>query len=106
MDQEPAILALKERLIEALGTKVEIIEEESPVGDHQANGEIENAIKEVEKQIRVLKLLVESKDAGRCQGRPPGHGVDSATRRFSFVTVSSVKRREDRLCHTCKVKNW
>ena len=40
---------------------MEIIEEESPVGDHQANGEIENAIKELEKQIRVLKLSVDSK---------------------------------------------
>ena len=48
-DQEPAILAFKERVIEALGSKVEVIEEESPVGDHQANGEIENAIKEFEK---------------------------------------------------------
>ena len=47
-DQEPAIVALRERIIEALGTKVEVIEEESPVGDHQANGEIEDAIKEFE----------------------------------------------------------
>ena len=38
-----------------------MIEEESPVGDHQANGEIENAIKELEKQIRVLKDSVERK---------------------------------------------
>ena len=60
-DQEPAIVALRKRIIEALGTKVEVIEEESPVGDHQANGEIESAIKEYKKQIRVLKLSVESK---------------------------------------------
>ena len=60
-DQEPAITALRERIIEALGKKVEVIEEESPVGDHQANGEIENAIKELEKQIRVLKDSVERK---------------------------------------------
>ena len=60
-DQEPAIVALRERIIEALGTKVEVIEEESPVGDHQAYGGIENAIKEFETQIRVLKLSVESK---------------------------------------------
>ena len=44
-DQEPSIMALKDRIIETLGTKVEILPEESPVGDHQANGEIENAIK-------------------------------------------------------------
>ena len=52
-DQEPAIIALRERIIEALGSKVEVIPEESPVNDHQVNGEIENAIKELEKQIRV-----------------------------------------------------
>ena len=60
-DQEPAILALKERIIEALGKKYEVIPEESPVGDHQANGEIENCIKELEKQIRILKLGLEQK---------------------------------------------
>ena len=52
-DREPAIVALRERIIEALGTKVEVIPEESPVDDHQGNGEIENAIKELEKQTRV-----------------------------------------------------
>ena len=60
-DQEPAIVALRERIIESLGTKVEVISEESPVDDHQGNGEIENAIKELEKQIRVLKDSVERK---------------------------------------------
>ena len=40
---------------------IEVIEEESQVGDHQANGEIENAIKELEKQIRVLKHSIETK---------------------------------------------
>ena len=54
-------MALKERIIETLGRKCEVIPEESPVGDHQANGEIENAIKELEKQIRVLKLGLEQK---------------------------------------------
>ena len=60
-DQEPAILALKERIIEVLGSKYEVLPEESPVGDHQANGEIDNAIKELEKQIRVLKIGLEQK---------------------------------------------
>ena len=41
-DNEPSILALKKAVKEI--TKVEIIPEESPVGDHQANGEIENTI--------------------------------------------------------------
>ena len=37
-DQEPAILSLKDRVIETLGEKQEVIPEESPVGDHQASG--------------------------------------------------------------------
>ena len=60
-DQEPPIVALKIRVIEELGKKCEVIPEESPVDDHQANGEIENAVKELEKQIRVLKLGLEQK---------------------------------------------
>ena len=60
-DQEPSILALKNRVVETLGKKCEVILEESPVDDHQANGEIENCIKELEKQIRVLKLGLEQK---------------------------------------------
>ena len=60
-DQEPAIVALRERIIEALGKNVEVLEEESPVGGHQANGKIENAIKEFETQIPVLKHSVECK---------------------------------------------
>ena len=54
-DQEPAITSLKE----TLGKKYELIPEESLVEDHQANGEIENAIKELEKQIRIIKLALE-----------------------------------------------
>ena len=53
-DQEPAIMALKGRIIESLGKTVKVIPEETTVDDHQANGEIENAIREHEKQIRVL----------------------------------------------------
>ena len=33
-DQGPAIVALRERIIEALGSKVEVIPEESPVNDN------------------------------------------------------------------------
>ena len=58
-DQEPAIMALEERIRESIGKAVEVIPEESPVDDHPATGEIENAITELEKQIRVLKSSVE-----------------------------------------------
>ena len=48
-------------MIETLRKKCEVIPEESPAEDHQANGEIENAIQELEKQIKVLKLGLEQK---------------------------------------------
>ena len=83
-DQEPAIIALKERIIESLGKTVEVIPEESLVDDHQANGEIENAIREFEKQIRVLKSSVERK----MQRRPSSDGLDPAARGFSPQPVS------------------
>ena len=58
-DGEPAIVALKEHAAKEAG--VEFVSEESPVGDHQANGLIENAIREVKRQIRVLSFVLEEK---------------------------------------------
>ena len=40
---------------------MEVITEESPVDDNQSDGETESAIRELEKQIRVLKSSVERK---------------------------------------------
>ena len=57
-DNEASILALKEAVRRE--TDVEIVTEESPVGDHQANGAIENAVKQVQGQFRVLKDALES----------------------------------------------
>ena len=51
-DQEPAIKSLISEVRKEY--QIDLAEEESGVGDSQANGEIENAIKELEKQIRVL----------------------------------------------------
>ena len=58
-DGEPAIVALKEHAAKEAG--LEFVSEESPVGDHQANGLIENAIREVKRQIRVLRSVLEEK---------------------------------------------
>ena len=58
-DNESSILALKKSVKET--TNIEIIPEESPVGDHQANGEVENAIKRFAGQFRTLKEAVESR---------------------------------------------
>ena len=45
-DNEPALLALKEAVRREI--EVELIKAEVPVGDHQANGLVENAVKNVQ----------------------------------------------------------
>ena len=59
-DQEPAILALKAAARHAM-PEVEMILQESPAGDHQANGSIEVAIRDLKRQIRVLLSDFEEK---------------------------------------------
>ena len=43
--QEPSILALLAIVKRELGEACEIVPEESPVGEHQSNGQVENAIR-------------------------------------------------------------
>ena len=59
-DNEPAIVVLKQAARAEL-TDVECLMEESPVGDHQANGDIEVAVRELKRQIRVIKSDLEEK---------------------------------------------
>ena len=56
-DQEPAIRKLKEAVRREYN--VDIPDELSPVGDSQSNGEVENAIQQVEGQIRTMKCQLE-----------------------------------------------
>ena len=56
-DQEPAIKALREAV--RLESGMEILNEESPVGDSQSNGGIENAVQDAQGQIRTTKLGLE-----------------------------------------------
>ena len=74
-DQEPSILALIEAVKREKGEAVEvtgkemkkrkgelqIIAEESPVGEHQSNGEVENAIKSVQSQMRTMRLALQAR---------------------------------------------
>ena len=64
-DGEPAIKALKEAIKNELA--IEVIMEESPVGDHAANGDVESAVRQVQGQIRTMKDALES----RCGQRLP-----------------------------------
>ena len=68
-DNEPAVLALKESVRKE--TDVELIMQESPVGDHQANGLAENAVKNVQGQVRTLKDALETRLKARLtEGHP------------------------------------
>jgi hypothetical protein len=59
-DNEPSIIALKAAVREAVA-EVEFVLNESPTGDHRANGEIEVMIRELKRQIRVLKSDTEER---------------------------------------------
>ena len=56
-DQEPAVEALNAAVMEL--QFMEILPEESPVYEHQANGVVENAAKRVGEQVRTMKLALE-----------------------------------------------
>ena len=58
-DGEPSIVALKTAAADAAG--VECVPRESPVGEHQANGLVENACREIKRQVRVARSALEEK---------------------------------------------
>ena len=66
-DQEEAIIALKKRVQQEWGEDMML--EESPVGESQANGEAENAINMVKAKVRTMRLYLQSRYktiSGRC----------------------------------------
>ena len=56
-DQEPAIIALR-NAVKAEST-IDIVPEEVPVGESQANGEVEQAINRVKAQVRTMRLSLQ-----------------------------------------------
>jgi len=59
-DNEPALLSLRSAAIDALGTSVEVVPKTVPVGDHQANGSIESAVRELKRQMRAIRYQLEA----------------------------------------------
>lgn len=59
-DAEPAIRALKREAAGGMGDAT-IIPQESPPGDHKANGEVENVIKEIKRRMRANKSGLEKR---------------------------------------------
>ena len=62
-------LALKEAV--RRDTRMEIVMEEAPVGDHQANGAAEIAVKNAQGQFRAIKDALESRHKRRIDGEHP-----------------------------------
>ena len=60
-DQEPAVMSLKEAVKREIDIEVEVAFEESLVGEHQSNGEVENAVNRIRGQIRVTKDALETR---------------------------------------------
>lgn len=58
-DTEPAMLALRDGV--ARKCDAEVITEDTPVGDHQSNGAIENAIKNIRGMIRTVRDAAETR---------------------------------------------
>ena len=68
-DGEPAIVALKEAVRRE--TEVEIVMETTPVDDHQANGVVESAVRQVQGQFRAMKDALDSRYKTRVGGDHP-----------------------------------
>ena len=83
-DQEPAIMGLKEAVKNESG--LDIVAEESPEYDSQANGEVERAIQMVQGQFRAMKDGLEARYGIRFDGEHPcmpwliAHASDTLTR--------------------------
>ena len=65
-DPENAVKALKAAVQEVSG--LGIVNEEAPVGAHQANGLVEAAVKQVQGQVRALKDALETRIGERIRG--------------------------------------
>ena len=91
-DNEPAILALKEAVRRE--SDLEIVLEEVPVNDHQANGLVENAAKNVQGQFRVLKDALESRVGRRIQMVGDVRGVGDQQRQEGSRRVHTIPEME------------
>ena len=70
-DQEPAIRELIAAVRRERPVGVEIMIEESPVGEHQSNGEVERAIQSVQEMMRTMKLALQSRYKSRIRSDHP-----------------------------------
>ena len=66
-DQESSIKKVIEASMAERPEKIDLIlTEESPVGEHSSNGEVEGAIRRLQGQVRTIKAAAESKYKNTC----------------------------------------
>ena len=96
-DQEPAIFALNQAVRESIHT-VEFVME-SPVEEHQSNGTIEVTVREIQKQVRMMKSALEERIKCDVPSRHPilAFLVEHAGRMMSRCQVG----RDGRTSTTC-----
>ena len=81
---------------------MEVILRESPVGDHQANGDAECAVGEVKRQVRVLRYALEEHMGPTKDGHPilrwlPTAAADAISRyRIGRDGLTAEQRRTGR----------
>ena len=92
-DSEESIMALKGGVRAGLDD-VDVAFEESPRGDHKANGETENAVKQVKGQIRVLYLALMARMGGNVM-LPYSHPLVQWLPRHAATVVSRYRVGED-----------
>ena len=68
---------------------VEFVMEESPVEEHQSNGTIEVTVREIQKQVRVMKSALEEHMKCEVPSRHPILAFSRGTRGEIDVEVSS-----------------
>jgi hypothetical protein len=89
-DNEPASLALKEAVRRE--SHVEIVMEESSVGDDQANALAENTVKNVQGQFRVIKDVLENRHGRQVDGE---HPVVPWTVRHAASVVNRARKDDE-----------
>ena len=92
-DNEPALIALKNAIIEST-PEVEIIPRESPEGDHQANGDAECAVREIKRMIRRISTSLEEKLGQRL---PLDHPLRAWVPLFAAKSISNYRMGSDGL---------
>jgi len=69
-DNEPGIEALKSAAARSV-PGVESVPRNCPVGDHQANGEIESGVRELKRQMRAVRMALERRLGRKLEGKDP-----------------------------------